>query len=432
MSSTQHSTPSLGPISSSPTTKLLEPYDLICIGFGPAQIATAIANEESRKSSKVLFLEKEPSFSWHPSSQLPRSRMENPFIYDLATVRNPRSKFSYTCYLLSQDRLIEFANSDRLQPLREEFEHYLGWCAEHFKTQVRYSSEVIGVVPEKGVNSIRRWNVAVRDMNGKTYVLQARNIMIPSPSESTTPRARPLTSVDFLAGQRIISMDNYTTRRNELHQPREIRLNIAVIGSGEQTIEILDDLLSCYRLGNVTLVTENETLAPLRILGDDASPPQPRLCSIWAKPSCESKPSITGSSELIQSIYARAYEKQVASKGQFTLRVVIGRDAAESITKADFIISEHATGSLKTSSGLFHGLDALVLGCQQKGESLEEVQFKRGAVAEGCRMWMMSANSEGGRSLAKDVAVRAGEVVSALSAATAEEQNGAMMINARM
>jgi L-ornithine N5-oxygenase len=432
MASTQHSTPSLDPISSSRTTNPSEPYDLICIGLGPAQIATAIANDESRKSSKVLFLEKKPSFSWHPSSQLPRTRMENPFIYDLATVRNPRSKFSYTCYLLSQDRLIEFANSDRLQPLREEFEHYLGWCAEQFKTQVRYSSEVVGVVPEKGVNSIRRWNVAVRDKDGKTYILQSKNIMIPSPSESTISRAQPLTNVDFLAGQRIISMDEYTTRRNELRQPRETRLNIALVGSGEQTIEVLDDLLSCYRLGNVTLVTENETLAPLRILGDDASPPQPRLCSIWAKPSCEPKPSITGSSELIQSIYARAYEKQVASKGKFVLRVVIGRDAAEPTSKADFIISENAVGSLKTSSRLFHGLDALVLGCRQKGESLEEVQFKRGAVAEGCRMWMMSANSEGGRSLAKDLAVRAGEVVSALSAATTEEQDGAMMINARM
>jgi L-ornithine N5-oxygenase len=112
--------------------------------------------------------------------------------------------------------------------------------------------------------------------------------------------------------------------------------------------------------------------------------------------------------------------------------VVIGRDAAEPTAKADFIISEHAVSSLTTSSGLFHGLDALVLGCRQKGESLEEVQFKRGAVAEGCRMWMMSANSEGGRSLAKDLAVRAGEVVNALATATAEEQDGVMMINARM
>jgi L-ornithine N5-oxygenase len=432
MTSTPHSTPSRDPVSSSPTANASEAYDLVCVGFGPAQIATAIANDESRKSCKVLFLEKKPSFSWHPSAQLPRTRMENPFIYDLATIRNPRSKFSYQCYLLSQDRLIEFANSDRLQPLRVEFEHYLGWCAEQFKAQVRYNSEVVGVVPEKGANSIRRWNVAVRDQDGKTYVVRAKNILVPSPSEDTTPRARPLTSVDFLAGQRIISMDEYTTRRNELRQPRDTRLNIALVGSGEQTIEVLDDLLSCYRLGNVTLVTENESLAPLRILGDDASPPQPRLCSIWAKPSCEPKSSITRSSELIQSIYARAYEKQVASKGQFALRVVIGRDAAEPTSKADFIISEHAVGSLKTSSALFHGLDALVLGCRQKGESLEEVQFKRGAVAEGCRMWMMSANSEGGRSLAKDLAVRAGEVVNALSTVTAEEQDGVMMINARM
>lgn len=433
MASTEQSPPSLDPISNSPTAKPSQTYDLICIGFGPAQIATAIANDESRKPSNVLFLEKKPSFSWHPSSQLPRTRMENAFLFDLATTRNPRSRFSYTCYLLSQNRLIEFANSDRLQPLREEFEHYLRWCAEQFKDNVQYSSEVVGVVPERGANSVRRWNVAVRGENGETYVVQTKNIMAPSPSFETKPKARPLTSVDFDAGQRIISMDDYTTRRNELREPREKRLNIALVGSGEQTIEVLDDLLSCYRLGNVTVVTENETLAPLRILSDEASPPEPRLCSIWAKPSCEPKSSIAGSSELIQSIYARAYEKQVTSKREFALRVVSGRDAAEPSSKADFIISEHAAGSLKISSGLFHGLDALVLGCRQKGESLEEVQFKRGAVAEGCRMWMMSANSEGGRSLAKDLALRAGEVVSALaSSAEGQEQDGVMMISARM
>ncbi|KAF2706196.1 hypothetical protein K504DRAFT_459511 [Pleomassaria siparia CBS 279.74] len=434
MASTEQSPISLDPISNSPTAKPSQTYDLICIGFGPAQIATAIANNESRKPAKVLFLEEKASFSWHPSSHIPRARMENPFIYDLATTRNPRSKFSYSCYLFSQNRLITFANSDRLNPLREEFEHYLKWCADQFTDEVRYSSEVVGVVPEKSENLVRRWSVAVRDESGKTYVLQTKNIVAPSPSLDNKPKSAPLTTVDFLAGQRIIPMDDYTIRRTELRQPRDTRLNIALVGSGEQTIEVLEDLLSCYRLGNVTVVTENESLAPLRILSDDASRPQPDLCSIWAKPSCESKTSIATSSELVRSIYSRAYEKQVASNREFTLRVVLGRDAAEATSKADFIILEKAAGSSKTSSGLFHGLDELVLGCRQKGESLEEVQFKRGVVGEGCRMWMMSANSEGGRSLAKDLAVRAGEVVRALVAEgqASKGQDGALVISARI
>ncbi|KAF2243879.1 hypothetical protein BU26DRAFT_110189 [Trematosphaeria pertusa] len=419
-------------ISDAPIVDSSKTYDLVCIGFGPAQLATAIANREARKTSNVLFVERKPSFSWHPTSQLPRMRMENAFIYDLATTRNPRSGFSYVNYLLARNRLVEFANSDRLNPLREEFEDYLRWCAEQFNDQVHYSSEVIGVTPENESGSVRRFKVAVRDAHGKTYVVEARSIAAPSPPGRRDQKPRPLTSVNFEAGQRIVSAHDYLSRRNELRDRHEPRLNIAVVGSTQQAVEILDDLLTCPRLGNITIVTENESLAPLRILEDAPEPPQPRLCSIWAKPSCEQKPTIPGSSEVIQRIYLRAYEKQMASRGRYTLRVVVGRDAAEPCSKADFIISEHAASEL-SSSGLFSGLDQLVLGCRQKGESLEEVQFKRGAVAESCRMWMLSAHSEGGRSLAKDIAVRAGEVVSALAAADeGVRREGVGMISARM
>jgi L-ornithine N5-oxygenase len=406
-------------------------YDLICIGFGPAQIATAIANHESPNPSNILFLERKPVFSWHPSAQLPRTRMENSFIYDLATTRNPRSAFSYVNYLLAQNRLVEFANSDRLNPLREEFEDYLRWCAQKFKDQVRYQSEVVGVIPDQDADSVRSWKVTVKGSNGSTYMVRTKNLAAPSPPTRNRSKALPLTGVNFEAGQRIILMEDYLSRRNELRGVREPRLDIAVVGSGKQTMEILDDLLSCPHLGNITVVTENETLAPLRILAEEPSPPQPRLCSIWAKPSCETKSTVLESSELIQKIYARAYEKQV--KGECSLRVVIGSDATTAAAQASFIIAENLSAQLP-SSGVFHGLDALVLGCRQKGDSLEEVQFKRGTVADGCHIWLLSANSDGGRSLARDIAVRAGEVVKAVAGGTctAPERDGTMLINARM
>lgn len=356
--------------------------------------------------------------------------MENAFIYDLATTRNPRSGFSYTNYLLAQNRLIEFANSDRMNPLREEFEDYLRWCADQFKEEVQYGCEVVGVVTERDSTAVQGWSVAFRDTQGKTQMLRTKNILAPSsrPKEETS---QPLTSVNFQAGQRIVSFEDYLSQRNNLREAREPRIDIAVVGSGQQAIEIVDDLLTCPRLGNVTVVTENEALSPLRILGDEAAPPPPRLCSIWAKPSSSAQSGISASSELIQNIYLRAYEKQLASKGQYALRVVIGKDTAGPTSKANIIIAEKANTHM-SASGLFHGLDALVLGCQQKGESLEEVQFKRGAVTNGCSMWLLSAHSEGGRSLAKDVAVRAGEVVRGLAEARETGREGSVVINARM
>lgn len=405
-------------------------YDLVCIGFGPAQIATAIANREARKSSNVLFFERKSSFSWHPA-HLIRTRMETPFVYDLATIRNPRSAFSYVNYLLARDRLVEFANSDRLNPLRVEFEDYLRWCAEQFKDQVRYGLEVVDVAPGGGEGAVRCWNVTVKDRDGKTSTVQARSIVAPSPASKREQKPHTLSGVDFLAGQRIVPSTDYLSKRNELWERREVPLNIAVVGSGQHTVEILADLLACPRLGNITMVTNNESLAPLRILGDGSEPPPPQLCSIWQSPACKQKSTVTGSSELIQAIYGRGYEKQVASKGAYNLRVVIGGNAAEACSQADIIISEQAAHQL-SSSGLFDSLDSLVLGCRQKGESLEEVQFKRGAVSESCRMWLLSAHSEGGRSLAKDIAQRTGEIVGALAVNDETRAREGGMIVARM
>ncbi|CAO2655534.1 Nn.00g043370.m01.CDS01 [Neocucurbitaria sp. VM-36] len=429
MTSASQPTKSVDLTLNSSTANSPPPFDLVCVGFGGAQLATAIANREARKPSKVLFLERKSAFSWHSGPHMSRTRTEAPFMYDLATLRNPRTAFSYVNYLFTRKRLVEFANSDRLNPLREEFEDYLKWCAEHFKDEVRYGSEVVGVVPETEAGLVRGWKLAVKGEDGQTYTVRARSIVAPFPSKENTPMPQPLPTVDFLAGQRIISMDDYVSKRNDLRGAHEPRLSISVIGSGPQTAEILDDLLSCPRLGDITVVTEDESLAPLTVLGEQ-EPPQPQLCSIWAKPARGHKGSIKDASELVQTIYMRAYEKQVQTKGQYRLRVIIGKDAAAACSRSDFIIKDTATSPVP-SSELLQSLDALVLGCRQKRESMHEVQFKQGAVAEGCQVWLVS-NVEGGRSLAKDISLMAGDIVKSVSSVAADAQEGVVVQAARL
>jgi L-ornithine N5-oxygenase len=431
MSTIEHLSQPSQPDPNTMSSDAAQMYDLVGIGFGPAQIAIAVASQESPQPSKILFLERKPSFPWHGGTHLARTRMENPFVYDLATIRNPRSAFTYVNYLLARKRLIEFANSDRLNPLRVEFEDYLRWCAEQFRDHVKYGSEVVEVVPILDGNTVTAWKIAVRDSNGDLSTVRARNVVAPSPepSQASKQQQPPLPSVDFLAGQRIISTEEYLSKRNDLRGVNEPRLDIAVVGSGQKVAEIIDDLLSCPRLGDITLVTEDKSLAPLQILSEQ-QPPQPRLCSIWAKPSSVHQGSVTEASELIQSIYMRAYEKQVASKGQYGLRVVVGKDAAEGCSRANFIIRETAPGPMP-STQMLQSLDGLVLGCRSKGDGLEEVQFKRGVVVDGCRFFLVSAHTDGGRSLAKDVAVTAGRVVSAVSS-VADGRQREVPVQARM
>lgn len=351
-------------------------------------------------------------------------------MYDLATLRNPRTAFSYVNYLLEKKRLIEFANSDRLNPLREEFDDYMRWCAQNFKDQVRYSNEAVSVVPDAEGDQVKGWKVSVRDASGKTYTVQAKNVVAPSPSKQKPVTPQPLTTINFLAGQRIISMDEYSSRRSELRGANEPRLNIAVVGNGPRTAEVLNDLLSCSRLGNITVVTEDESLAPLTVLNEQ-EPPQPQLCSIWAKHSKGKKVSVTAAPELVQAIYMRGYEKHVQTKGEYNFRIVIGKAASTACSEANIIIRDTTT-SQETHIGLLQSLDTLILGCQEKGESLQEVQFKHGAVADGCRLWLVSSKSEGGRTLAKDVALTAGEIVRRVSSAAEASRNGVVQVQARM
>jgi len=409
--------------SSSSSSDTAPDFDIVSIGFGAAQLATAIANGEATKPLNIIFLERKQSFSWHTESHIARTRMETPFVYDLATLRNPRTSFSYVNYLLEKNRLVEFANSDRLNPLREEFDDYMSWCAAHFKHQVRYNSEVTSVTPEAGEGQMKGWRIAVRDAQGKAYTMTARSMIVPAPSRQKPVVSQPLTAIDFLSGQRIISMSDYAARRDELRGTNEPRLNISVIGSGAQMAEILNDVLSCPRLGNVTVVTEDESMAPLTVLNEKCPPP-PQLCSIWSKAVDNRTNNVTGASELIQAIYMRGYEKNIQTKGEFRLRVVLGQESAAAIMNSDFVIRD-TTVVPSSISRVLQSLDPLILGCKQKGESLEEVQFKRGAVAEGCRLWLVSSKSAGGRTMAKDVALTAGEIVRSGSSDVATSQNGA-------
>jgi L-ornithine N5-oxygenase len=171
------------------------------------------------------------------------------------------------------------------------------------------------------------------------------------------------------------------------------------------------------------VVTEDKSLTPLMAL-DDAKPPQPQLCSIWARPTGGQIASVTEASELVQTLYMRAYEKQVQSKDEYRLRVVIGKDAAAACSQSDFIIRD-TTRSPLSKSALFQSVDTLSLGCRPKGECLEEVQFKLGAAVESCRLWLVSSKSEGGRALAKDIAQMAGEIVRKVSSGAREARVGA-------
>ncbi|CAM5522064.1 lysine N(6)-hydroxylase/L-ornithine N(5)-oxygenase family protein [Streptomyces tanashiensis] len=118
-------------------------YDVVGVGFGPANLALAIAVEEYNEQAApgeeltAVFLEKQPNFGWHRGMLLPDATMQVSFLKDLATMRNPLSRFGFVPYLHDRGRLVDFINHKMLFPTREEFHDYLQWAANGVDHMVR-------------------------------------------------------------------------------------------------------------------------------------------------------------------------------------------------------------------------------------------------------------------------------------------------------
>lgn len=120
-----------------------ERVGLLGIGFGPANLALAIALAE--RGARGCFLEAQPRFGWHRDMLLPGARMQIPFLKDLATLRNTKSHFTFVNYLSERGRLVEFIGRHDVFPSRVEFHDYLEWAAGHFAADVRYGQRVVSV-----------------------------------------------------------------------------------------------------------------------------------------------------------------------------------------------------------------------------------------------------------------------------------------------
>ncbi|KAI0082633.1 lysine/ornithine N-monooxygenase [Panus rudis PR-1116 ss-1] len=231
-------------------------YDVIGLGFGPANlaIAGAILDKYSAPASSgaaaascaknVLFIEKHPVFKWHPGMLLPDTRMQISYLKDLATLRSPQSPLTFLSYLHSQGRLLPFINRGASTPSRREYSDYLSWAAQYVQDRginVQYGEEVIGI---KEADDDTVEVTSRRIEGGETFTRRARNLIVSPGGQAKFPTAISIA----LPHPRILhssvyaySIDNILPSvLNRPDQERPIR--IAIIGSGQSSSEVLLDL----------------------------------------------------------------------------------------------------------------------------------------------------------------------------------------------
>ncbi|MDT9687284.1 SidA/IucD/PvdA family monooxygenase [Streptomyces sp. P9(2023)] len=158
-------------------------HDLIGIGFGPSNVAMAIALSEHnarvgrQEAVTAHFFERQASFGWHRGMLIDDATMQVSFLKDLVTLRNPSSEYTFLRYLQSKDRLIDFVNHKNLFPLRVEFHDYFEWAAAKVDDMVSYGHEVIAVEPVVRDGVVEYLDVTARS-GAETVVHRARNLVI--------------------------------------------------------------------------------------------------------------------------------------------------------------------------------------------------------------------------------------------------------------
>ncbi|MDG9723696.1 MULTISPECIES: lysine N(6)-hydroxylase/L-ornithine N(5)-oxygenase family protein [unclassified Streptomyces] len=213
-----------------------EIYDVVGIGFGPSNLSLAIALDEHGASApqhpvKAHFFERQPSFGWHRNMVLPSTTMQISFMKDLATFRNPMSRFTFISYLHASNRLVQFVNNQDFFPTRKEFHQYLEWAAAGLADRVTYGAEVTSIRPAAGSGDLSPdlLEVEVRGADGTTSVVTARNVAI---STGLVPRLPEGVTAD----ERVWHSSQFLGRFNA-QSPDDLK-SVAVVGAGQSAAEI--------------------------------------------------------------------------------------------------------------------------------------------------------------------------------------------------
>ncbi|MFF7440885.1 SidA/IucD/PvdA family monooxygenase [Streptomyces sp. NPDC008122] len=301
-------------------------YDVVGVGFGPANLALAIAIEEYNEQAApderltAVFLEKQPRFGWHRGMLIPDATMQVSFLKDLATMRNPRSRFGFVPYLHDRGRLVDFINHKVLFPTREEFHDYLQWAADGVDHMVRYGLEVTAIRPAGTSGPVVEVDVAaVGEAEAVTY--RARNLVIgtglvPRLPEGVTSSERLWHSSEFL--HRLAALPTAEPRR------------FVVAGAGQSAAEIADHLHRTYEDAEVVAVHTRYGYSPA-----DDSPYANRIFDPEAVDLYHAaEPSVRRTlmdyhrntnygvvdMDLIEELYRRSYQEKV--RGEQRLRIL--------------------------------------------------------------------------------------------------------------
>ncbi|MFC6339903.1 SidA/IucD/PvdA family monooxygenase [Pseudomonas sp. CCM 7891] len=236
-------------------------HDLIGIGFGPSNLALAIALQEREKAQgklDVLFLDKQVDYRWHGNTLVTQSELQISFLKDLVTLRNPTSPYSFVNYLKAHGRLVDFINLGTFYPCRMEYNDYLRWVSGQFQAQSRYGEEVLAIEPILHQQQVEALRVISRNTQGEQLVRTARSVVV---SAGGTPRIPPAFK-GLKDDGRVFHHSQYLARMSQQPCVEGRPMRIAIIGAGQSAAEAFIDLNDSFPSVQVDMILRGSALKP--------------------------------------------------------------------------------------------------------------------------------------------------------------------------
>ncbi|KPH14355.1 lysine N(6)-hydroxylase/L-ornithine N(5)-oxygenase family protein [Chryseobacterium sp. ERMR1:04] len=205
-------------------------YDIIGIGIGPFNLGLA-ALLEPVESIDSLFLDQAEGFDWHPGLMLDNATLQVPFMADLVTMADPKSKYSFLNFLKETDRLYKFYIREDFFILRKEYNLYCQWAANQLPNCL-FGKKVENISFEE---SQQIYTVEVLDLkNNDVKKYYTKKLALGTGTQPRLP--------EFMEGKNypnVIHTSEYLKHKDHILNAK----SVSIIGSGQSAAEIFQDLL---------------------------------------------------------------------------------------------------------------------------------------------------------------------------------------------
>lgn len=215
--------------------------DTVGIGFGPGNIALAVAAEEHGVLDRFRFFEAAPGPQWQPGMLLSDSDIQHNPVRDLVSLRNPRSFYSFINYLHEHGRLLPFLNLPVEFPLRKDFAKYVTWVAEQVPTDVAYGMAAARVT----TGADRPWRVEMRDGSS----LEAQRVVVGVGRSRNIPAA-----FRGIESDRVYHSTSYLEHLPP-HPATPPPRSVLIVGASQSAVELALDLNGRFPDCHVELVS---------------------------------------------------------------------------------------------------------------------------------------------------------------------------------